>query len=517
MYVEHPLVKENTIESRLYQEVIVGKASQGNTLVVAPTALGKTIIAILLAAHRLERFPDSRIVMLSPTRPLVNQHTASFKSFLKLNEGEVNAFTGYAPPLDREDLWRNSRVICATPQVIKNDLAQGRYSLENVSLVIFDEAHRCTGNYPYALIAREYLDTAGNPLILGLTASPGGDEDKIMEVKEKLFIENIEVRTDGDPDVKPYVKGIKVEWRRVELPETMERLRELLEEVLKKRLGKLKEMGLPVTADPRIPKKELLEARKKIQNELEVSEAPELYAAISNVAACINLSHAIELLETQGLETLRKYFERLQKQTSKAAKGLMKETKFLRAVRLTENFSQELHHPKLDALVEIVREEDWEDKRMIVFTQYRDSAQKIVEELEGVDGIRPVRFVGQAMKEMDKGLTQKEQLDILDRFRSGEYNTLVATSVAEEGLDLPKVDLVVFYEPIPSEIRSIQRRGRTGRAKAGKVVVLITKKSKDEGFYWSSLRREKKMRQILEDLKGGIKKEQKQLQDYLGS
>ena len=52
---------------------------------------------------------------------------------------------------------------------------------------------------------------------------------------------------------------------------------------------------------------------------------------------------------------------------------------------------------------------------------------------------------------------------------SSSTSSLVATSIAEEGLDIPEVDLVVFYEPIPSEIRYIQRRGRTGRKTAGNV------------------------------------------------
>src|SRR5437879_11855317 len=74
-----------------------------------------------------------------------------------------------------------------------------------------------------------------------------------------------------------------------------------------------------------------------------------------------------------------------------------------------------------------------------------------------------MRFVGQASRGEDIGLSQKEQVDILDKFRAGEINVLVATSIGEEGLDIPQVDHVVFYEPVPSEIRQIPPRGRTGR------------------------------------------------------
>jgi ERCC4-related helicase len=503
MFVSHPLIRKDSIESRLYQEVIVGNATRGNTLVVAPTALGKTVIAVLLAAHRLKKFPTSKILMISTTRPLVSQHATSFKNFIKIDEDEINVFTGSNPPDKRATIWGESKIICATPQVIGNDLISGSYPLDDVSLVIFDEAHRTTGDYPYAFIAKQYMTAASarNPLILALTASPGADEERIREVCENLFIENIEVRTEDDPDVRPYVKGIKVEWKKVDLPDAFVKIKKHLETTLKDRLTTLKNMGLVNTINVNISKKDILLLRGTLQSEISKrGGAPELYIGVSMVTACINLTHAIELLETQGLDTLQKYFERLEKQGSKAAKGLLRDVDFMRALRLTENLSPDMEHPKLTALIEIV-EKAPKDKRIMIFSQYRDSAQKIVDRLMGMEGVRPVRFVGQASKDRDKGLSQKQQLEILQKFRDGEYNVLVATSVAEEGLDIPKVDLVIFYEPIPSEIRTIQRRGRTGRSKAGRVVVLMTKKTRDEWFYWSGFRKEKRMRGVLQALK----------------
>jgi ERCC4-related helicase len=80
-----------------------------------------------------------------------------------------------------------------------------------------------------------------------------------------------------------------------------------------------------------------------------------------------------------------------------------------------------------------------------------------------MEGVRAERFVGQASKLRDRGLTQDEQASLIEDLRKGYVNTLCCTSIAVAGLDIPEVDLVVFYEPIPSEIRYIQRRGRTGR------------------------------------------------------
>ena len=506
MFVEHPLIKKDTIESRLYQEVIVGNATNANTLVVAPTALGKTVIAALLAAHRLHLFPETRILMISTTRPLVNQHADSFKRFLKIEETGVNVFTGHTPPENRKNIWSESKVVCATPQVIENDIISARYSFKDVSLIIFDEAHRAVGAYPYSFIAKNYLKNSSFPLILGLTASPGSDEEKIAEVCEGLSIDNIEVRSEKDPDVKGYIKGIDLHWKEVILPRPFMNVKTLLDNSLKERLITLKKMGFTRSSSTEISKKNLLAIRGKLQSDLSKSSGDsDILKGLSLVAACINVTHASELLETQGLTPLVKYFDRMENQASssgstRAVKNLVKDWDFKRAMKLARELAPKMHHPKLDALVEIIEGEK-KDSRTMIFTQYRDSAQKIVETLSGLENARPVRFVGQANKAGDAGLSQKKQLEILKQFKEGEYNVLVATSVAEEGLDIPNVDLVIFYEPIPSEIRTIQRRGRTGRSRAGRVIVLMAKKTKDEGFYWSSFHKERRMRGILERLK----------------
>lgn len=236
----------------------------------------------------------------------------------------------------------------------------------------------------------------------------------------------------------------------------------------------------------------------------------EILRTISLLAEALKVSHAQELLESQGLHGLAGYFQNMDldaaRSATKAAKNLSCDVNWRTAVLKTNRAIQEgVIHPKIPACVELVKNcvassGVSSGEQTIVFTQFRDTAREIVSALAKVPGVTPQLFVGQA-KKGDTGVSQKEQGRILDRFRAGECNTLVATSVAEEGLDIPSVNAVIFYEPIPSAIRSIQRRGRTARNEKGNVYVLVTKGTRDEVYRWSSYRKEQRMHRILEELK----------------
>ncbi len=495
--MKHPLIKPDTVEQRLYQLNLAGKALEGSSLVVLPTGLGKTIIALFVIASRLQRF-GGKVLILSPTKPLVEQHAAFFKKVMTLPEEEVLAFTGSIAPAERERLWAQGKLIVSTPQVIENDLLTKRISLEDVSHITFDEAHRAVGNYAYTFIAEKYFESAKNPHVLGITASPGSSDEKISEVCQALHVENVAVKTERDRDVRPYVQEKEIEWLQVQLPAEMAEIRSYLEKIFDDRLGTIRDLGFSAGSGKYVSKKDLLLLQKQLQGEIRMGGDPAIFTAMSVVAEMMKVNHAVEMVETQGLETLRKYLEKLDAEASsssasKAAKRLMDDLYMRKALYRVKECNVE--HPKLELARKIVSEqlEGSPDSRAIVFTNYRDTAEIVVNALSGVPGVVPIRFVGQGSRHKDKGLTQKQQGEILDKFRAGEYNVLVATSVAEEGLDIPSTDLVLFYEPIPSEIRSIQRKGRTGRQHKGRVIVLVTKNTRDEAYYWSSKNKEKKM------------------------
>ncbi len=501
-YISHPLIQKDTIEQRLYQLALASSALKESCLCVLPTGLGKTIVALMVIAAR---FTDhgGKALILSPTKPLVEQHSDFFGHVLP--GCTVATFTGSIPPEKRAEIWKNSQVIVSTPQVIENDLRARRIDLRDVVHITFDEAHRASGRYAYVYIAERYFKDAESPLVLGITASPGSSPETIAEVCENLHIERVEVKGEADPDVVPYLYAKEIEWVRVEVPARIRELKRQMERVLSDRFSKLAELDFIVVASA--SKRELLELQRKLHTQVVEKSNVNAFSGISILAEIFKVKHAIELAETQGAGALERYFDRLNTEArsgsgSKAAKRLAMDRDMRAAMKMLALCTED--HPKLDAVRRIVADQlrDNPDSRAIVFTNFRDSAEMVVNALEGTEGVSAVRFVGQANKLNDKGLTQKQQVEIIAQFRSGEYNTLVATSVAEEGLDIPSTDLVLFYEPVPSEIRTIQRKGRTGRKRAGRIVVLIAKGSRDEASYWISARKESKMLTTISTMRG---------------
>ena len=394
-YINHPLIKKDAIESRLYQQILAGDVlKKGNTMVVAPTALGKTIVAILVAADRLNKVKNSKVLILAPSKPLAIQHESSFKEFLTL---PCTSITGAVKTDERVKRWEESRIICATPQTVESDLLNGRYDLSDVSLVVFDECHHGVGSYSYVYLASRYVQESNFNLILGLTASPGSDKVKIKEVCQNLYIQNIVVKTEEDTDVKPYFNPVEIDWVRVKMSEELEKIKDNVDKALKIRLKALKNMGVIRTVS--VNKTDVLKARGRIQGEIARSTNPnkDLFQAISILSAVINLQHAQELIETQGVSTFNKYVARLRKKHTKAAKSLMWDDNFSRAIKLAREAEKHgWEHPKLRELTNILKKElgsqngqtklqskrftDNEDEassKIIVFTQYRDTLEMI--------------------------------------------------------------------------------------------------------------------------------------------
>ncbi|MBU0662416.1 DEAD/DEAH box helicase [Candidatus Micrarchaeota archaeon] len=507
-FISHPLIKPDTIESRIYQEVLAARVLEmGNSLVVAPTALGKTVVAVLVAAHRLQENKGSKIIFLAPTKPLAVQHLKSFSNFMVPEFGKSAVLTGTTSAKERKKAWQENTFISATPQTVENDLIGGRLKLTDVSLVIFDEAHRAVGDYAYVFIAQRYISQCKNPLILALTASPGGEQQHIQDVCKNLFIKNVEIKSTEDADVKPYANPIEMEWVKVDLPPKFMEAKKHLEDYMREQLVFLKKLGYAQSINTRLlGKRQMLELQSKIRRDLstKASSMPSLWVAVSRSAALLKVSHAHTLLETQSISAVDDYFTRMKKESSKAAKSILADDGVSKAIEIVRTLvEQGVQHPKLEALQKILLAQFKQnpESRVLVFNHYRDSISNLQKYLADFPEVRATRFIGQAAKGNNKGMTQKEQIALIQRFKDGEFNTLLCSSVAEEGLDIPAVDLVVFFEAVPSEIRSIQRRGRTGRFAKGRAIILLAKGTRDEAFHWAAQAKEKKMQSTLREMK----------------
>lgn len=507
------ILRNELIEAREYQKAIAETASKKNTLVVLPTGMGKTLIAIMVAAKRLEKFPESKILITAPTRPLNAQHKKSFENFTNISQDEIVLITGKIKPKERAELYQKAKIVVATPQCIKNDIENKLLSLENFSFVVFDEAHRCVKDYAYTYIAKKYMLQAKNPLILGLTASPGANYERIEDINKNLFIEAVEIRTELDKDVKVYVKPIKKEWIYVELPEEFKKVKTLLEESLKDNVNWLKEHFYIKTSKP--SKKELLLLQEKIASQFAENRSYSHMWAMIKLAEAIKIEHALELLETQGISSLYEYLKKLKASKKKTDLKLFRYPKIRESFKITEELSRKIDHPKLEKLIHIVKDLVKEDPKVkiIIFANYRSTVDKI-NELLNKNAIKSEILIGQATKER-KGMTQQEQIGILRRFANNEFNVLIGTSISEEGLDVPAVDCAIFFEAVPSEIRAIQRKGRVGRQTAGRIIFLIAKDTRDEAYYWAAFRKEKKMKGILYDLKERKLDKKKTLLDWV--
>ncbi|NPE27208.1 DEAD/DEAH box helicase [Methanococcoides sp. SA1] len=513
-------MKELSLTPREYQQSIFEKAKDSDCLAILPTGTGKTLIAQMLTIHRFKEHPLQKILILAPTKPLIEQHFSSFKKNLPEDWADMQLFTGKTASDKRKKIWETAEFIFSTPQCIANDIKKELYKLSEVSLLIVDECHRCLKNYAYNNIAGRYKAQSENPKILALTASPGGDQKTIQEVCNNLGITSVEIRTRDSPDVKPYLQDLEFEKIEVDFPPEFLEIKLLLEIIYNKKVAELKHRGIFFGQPSRTM---LLKTQGRLIQEIKKKKDMNKMLALSATATALKISHALILLETQTISSfiayLKDLFQQAAEKKSRGVERLTKSPEFAKAYSLALSLSKE--HPKIQKLKEIVTNQFEKDStsKIIIFAQFRETVRTISETLNSIPNIKADNFVGQAVKQHGKGKTtglkQREQKAMIEKFKSGEINVLVATSIAEEGLDIPEVSEVIFYEPIPSAIRKIQRAGRTARLSKGKLKILITKKTLDETFYYVAQNKEKRMHTAIGKIKKNFEKKKGDYQETL--
>ena len=492
-YVVHPGLVAETVQARAYQLQAVDDAMEGSMLLVLPTAAGKTAVAWMSIAERLERTGGWALV-IAPTVALSNQHLENALPVLsKTEELKPIVLSGQQTAPKRAELWGVSRLVFATPQVVRNDVRSGVLSLGGCSLLVIDEAHHCTGDHAMAEVAEMYISQSENPLILATTASPGSRREQVQEICMRLEIQKIHLRTRDDPMVAEFLSELDVEEVGVTVPSEIrgfvEPFRIWQEGIVdrERRNGKYVMPGA-------INQAGLSNAMERSQDAIKRGD-PSGYRSSSQIATAMRIHHLINHLLCQGIAASRQFLSRMEDEQgkSKSARDFLRDPRVRRLMARLETIEEV--HSKVGAVRRLVRDRIRRDadSRVIVFANYRDTVEALEVALSDLDGVKAIQFIGQSSRSGSGGLTAKQQLSRLSEFRSGDANVLVATSVGEEGLDIPSADLVIFYEPVSSEIRTIQRRGRTGRRRQGEVVVLVAEGTRDERAKDSAKRKEEYM------------------------
>ncbi|CAK9227859.1 unnamed protein product [Sphagnum troendelagicum] len=474
------------IPCRQYQLSITKTALFTNTIVALPTGLGKTLIAAVVMYNYFRWFPTGKIVFTAPSRPLVVQQIEACHNVMGIPQEFTIDMTGQMSPPQRADHWQSLRIFFVTPQVLEKDIQSGICPMKEIVCLVVDEAHRATGNYSYCVVIRELLAANVQLRILALTATPGSKQATIQAVLDNLQISCLEYRDENDLDVRQYTHHRELELIQVPMNAESNKIKDTFVEILIPLIGKLCDLGVFYTRDlARISPYELIMARDKFRQAPPDSLHQGQYREVEcGFGGAITLCHILKLLHSHGIRPA------LEMLLTKLHQGSLRQLgKNNRLQKVKDMMQESVGHgapsPKLVKMEEIIlshfSQHNPLETRVIIFTNFRESVKDILETLNKIQHVvKATEFIGQTSGKSSKGQTQKMQQAVLQKFRAGGYNTIVATSIAEEGLDIMEVDLVICFDANVSPIRMIQRMGRTGRKRDGRTEGYQKKQAKNK-------------------------------------
>ena len=508
---------------RDYQYNIVQRGLFHNLLVALPTGLGKTFIAATVMLNWFRWTKDSQIMFVAPTKPLVAQQVEACFNIVGIPRSLTSMLTGNIQPGFRAEEWKSKRVFFLTPQTLIHDLKSGICDPKKIILLVVDEAHRATGNYAYVEIVRFLNRFNSSFRVLALTATPGSSVETIQNVIDSLNIGRVEIRTEESLDIRQYVHSRNIDVETFENSEELTMALELFSGALQPVLNQLVSLNAYWGKDPTsLTAFGLTKARQQWMGSEAAKKGGFALKGKANAIFSVlaSLAHAIELLKFHGIGS---FYRNLRDFKTGLTDGT-NNGKYAKQIGYHENFTKLMSrlqgwvvnpdfvgHPKLSYLKTVVLNHFMDagegrgmaggrppsDTRIMIFVHYRDSAEEVTRVLNRHGPIiRPHVFVGQSGSKNSDGMDQKTQLDVISKFKSGIYNTIVATSIGEEGLDIGEVDLIVCYDSSSSPIRMLQRMGRTGRKRAGNIVLLLMK-GKEEDSYNKAKDNYEKMQQMI--------------------
>jgi ERCC4-related helicase len=480
---------------RDYQFNIVQRGLFNNLLVALPTGLGKTFIAATIMLNWYRWTTEAQIVFVAPTKPLVSQQVQACFGIAGIPRSDTTMLTGGVPPALRSEEWKNKRVFFMTPQTLLNDLKHGYVDPKKIVLLVVDEAHRATGAYAYVEVVSFLRRFNTSFRVLALTATPGADVESVQKVIDGLDISRVEIRTENSMDICSYVHQRSIEKHVFQNSDEMEMCMELYSQALQPLVNTVNGLNAYWSKNPcdltpfgcqQAKKKWMMEAGRNATQGVK-----SMVHAVFSILASI--SQGMDLLKYHGMGPffvkLKEFKKESEKTKSKYKKQILDSESFkklmirLQGWVMDDNF---VGHPKLEYLQQVILDHfvnagngdnaegaPPSQTRIMVFAHFRDSAEEIARILQRHHPmIRPRVFVGQSTGKNSEGMSQKDQLEAIEQFKQGTFNTLIATSIGEEGLDIGEVDLIICYDSKASPIRMLQRMGRTGRKRQGRIVML---------------------------------------------
>uniref|UniRef100_A0A182Q8P6 Fanconi anemia group M protein n=1 Tax=Anopheles farauti TaxID=69004 RepID=A0A182Q8P6_9DIPT len=475
---------------RQYQYAISKAALFKNTLVVLPTGLGKTFIAAVVMYNIYRWYPRGKVIFMAPTRPLVSQQIDACYRVMGIPRSDTCELTGKTQRHRRSALWQTKRVFYATPQVVLADLCAPEHTFptDQVRLVVIDEAHKAKGRYAYTELVRRIAEGNGNFRVLALSATPGRTLEDVAEVVKNLLIAHIEVRWENSIDVQQYTFRRDMRTIVIPLGETIQRIRQQLLDLIDPYLRRLLNANLLSGCPSTLTRGILILEQNRYRANAMHQRHPDHTSIMGDFSVCVSLYHALELLVRYGIHTFLNFFDNCGQEKYYVATDRQIKA-FINALREEFRAARENHHQPLAndvaeyghpkyrilerELVDFFRK--CPESRVIVFCEFRDSVATINRLLaDNQPLIRPKCIVGQGGTTVLRAVTQHEQIATMRAFRNGSCNTLIATCVVEEGIDVGEVDLIVCFDIAKNPSRFVQRIGRTARQRVGRVLMLVT-------------------------------------------
>eukprot|EP00058_Branchiostoma_floridae_P024799 XP_002610289.1 hypothetical protein BRAFLDRAFT_93024 [Branchiostoma floridae] len=491
---------------RNYQKELAEPGIQGkNTIVCAPTGSGKTHVAMYIIKEHLDKriFIKSgdhkgnvaKVLVLTPEVTILDQHYRTFCRFLPLYRTGKRSGS-YVAKKPFEDIVESNDITVATPQILLNALLEKTVKITDFSLIVFDECHHTKKDASYNKIMAEYLkikladplSQANLPQIVGLSASPGAGGKPNLPAAEKHLLDLIAsldaevfktVEFPGniaelEDEVNTPSKHVLVTGSRPIDPfrETVERMMTEIEGLLPPDL-QLQYSG-PKGVQEYQSAVDLVNGKATNERNTEV---------IHQCDHLLNYNKALQMNNTarmkDAMEILTYFYDKLKQRhkISVVERRLLDlfeaKSNQLRPISQREDMYPNPKLMKLEKEILKARQEFEEDLRGILFVKTRALAQAMlswVRETPALTFLNPGVLTGSGGEDVGR-LTHGQQVDVIQKFNDGNHKLLIATSIAEEGLDIRDCNMVIKYNYATNEIAMVQARGRARAAEGRELVI----------------------------------------------